>query len=294
MPAFPIASTRHIRGVAWMVTSIGCFTTSMVIVRGLHDEVPTFEIVFFRALAGVAVMLPWLGRTRGVGLRTRRFGLYALRSTLAALNLWLIFTALALMQVADVTAILFTRPIFTTLLAIVLLGEAASGRLWSALAAGFVGALVLIRPGFETVNVGALLALLAAMLTALLFNIAKLLTRTESPDAIAFYQTFLMLPITVTPAILVWVTPTWEQLFWLFAMGGLATLTHRTMNRAYVLVDLTLLQPLEFVRLPVAALLGLLAFGEWPDPWVWVGGAVIFAGSIYGTAREGKARREGP
>lgn len=275
-----------------MAASIGCFTTSMVIVRGLHDEIPIFEIVFFRALAGVAVMLPWLGRIGVAGLRTRRIGLYTLRSGLAAVNLWIIFTALALMQVADVTAILFTRPIFTTLLAIVLLGEAASGRLWSALAAGFVGALVLIRPGFETINVGAVLALLAAMLTALLFNIAKLLTRTEPPDAVAFYQTFLMLPIAAVPAILVWVTPTLEQLFWLFAMGGLATLSHRTMNRAYVLVDLTVLQPLEFVRLPIAALLGLLAFGEWPNAWVWAGGAVIFAGSIYGTARVGRARRD--
>ena len=223
MPAFFPGSSPHIRGVAWMVTSIGCFTASMVIVRGLHDEIPIFEIVFFRALAGVAVMLPWLGR---IGV------------------------------------------------------------------AGLIGAMVLIRPGFETVNLGALLALMAAMLTALLFNIAKLLTRTEPPDAVAFYQTFLMLPIAAIPGILVWVTPTWEQLFWLFAMGGLATLSHRTMNRAYVLVDLTVLQPLEFVRLPMAALLGLLAFGEWPDAWVWAGGAVIFAGSIYGTARKGKACRD--
>lgn len=274
---------KRFHGIAWMIASICLFTGSLMIVRGLADEIHVFEMVFFRALFGIAIMLPWLGRA-GIGaLKTKRLPLYGLRSTLAAANLVLMFYAVALMPVADVTAILFTRPMFTTLLAVYLLGELAGGRQWSALAIGFAGAMLIIRPGFDAVNLGAVLALGSALLTAVLFNVAKLLTRTESPDTIAFYQAFLMLPIAAIPAFLVWQTPNWEQLFWLFGIGTLATLSHRTMNRAYVLSDLTLLQPLEFIRLPFAALLGAILFAESPDIWVWVGGTVIFAASIYGT-----------
>lgn len=280
-------------GIAWMLISIACFTGSMLIVRGLSTEIHIFELVFFRALFGVAVMLPWLARA-GIGaLQTRRIKLYVLRSALAAANLCVMFLALALMPVADVTAILFTRPMFTTILAVYILGEMAGGRQWTALVVGFAGALLIIRPGFDEINLGALMALGAAVLTAVLYNIAKILTRTEPVDTIAFYQTFLMLPIAAVPAIFVWQTPTWTQLLWLFGIGALATLSHRTMNRAYALSDLTLLQPLEFVRLPFAALLGFLLFRESPDVWVWVGGAVIFAASFYGT-RPARTAPTGP
>lgn len=278
----PLPGPR-IRGIVWMLAAVGFFTASMIIVRGLSQHVHIFEIVFFRALFGVAVMLPWLARAGTGVLHTRRIGLYSVRSGLATANLAVIFYALALMPVADVTAILFTRPIFTTILALYVLGELAGGRQWRALAVGFAGALLIIRPGFDAVNEGALLALASAVMTAVLFTIAKALTRTEPVDAIAFYQAFLMLPFAALPAVFVWQTPTWEQLFWMFAIGGLATLSHRAMNRAYALSDLTLLQPLEFARLPFAAALGFAFFGESPDAWVWIGGAVIFAASFYGT-----------
>lgn len=282
----------RVRGIAWLLASIGFFTCSMTIVRGIGTDLPIAVMVLFRALFGVSVMLPWLYR-KGFGvLRTRRWGLYWLRALFAVSNLYVMFTALTLMPVADVTAVLFTRPMITTALAIVILGEVAGRRLWLALTIGFAGAVILIRPGFEAVNIGALFALAAAALTSLAYNVAKLLTRTESPDTIAFYQTLLMVPLIAIPAILVWQTPTWEQLGLLFAVGGLATLSHRAMNRAYALQNLTLLQPLEFIRLPLGALLGLMAFSEWPDAWVWIGGAVIFAASIYGT-RAGAAVKRG-
>ncbi len=268
-----------------MVASILCFTGSITIARGLADEVPVFVMVFFRAIFGVLVMLPWLARVGLGGLRTRRLGLFTTRSVLAAANLATLFYALTLMPVADVTAISFIRPLLVTVFALYILGEVAGIRQWAGLAVGLLGTLILLRPGFEEINLGAWMALASAVLMALVFNVAKLLTRTESPDAIAFYQTFLMLPIATVPAILVWQTPDWPQLGWLFALGALATLSHRAMSRAYAAVDLTYLAPLDFLRLPTAAALGLIAFAEAPDRWVWIGGAVIFVASVYATRR---------
>lgn len=277
-------------GVAWMVASIACFTGSLAIVRHLGDALHVFEIVFFRGVFGIVVMLPWLARTGLGGLKTRRLPLCTLRSVIAATNLALLFFALTLLPVADVSAIIFIRPMFTIVIAMIVLHEAASGRQWRAIFVGFGGALLIIQPGFAEINVGALAALAAALTTATAFTIAKLLTRTEPVDRVAFYQTFLMVPVAAIPAALVWTGPSWEQLGWLFGIGLLATASHRLMNRAYVTSELTFLQPLEFVRLPIAAVLGWVVFAEFPDSWVWVGGAVIFAASIYGT--RGSLRRE--
>ena len=285
MPVSDILGSAHARGVVWMLASILSFTAAMTIARGLADEVPAFVMVFFRALFGVMVMLPWLARTGLTGLKTRRLGLFTLRSVLAASNLGALFYALALMPVADVTAISFIRPLLVTVFALFILGEVAGGRQWTGLVIGLIGTLILLRPGFEEINTGALLALASAVLMALVFNVAKLLTRTESPDAIAFYQTFLMLPIAAVPALMVWQTPNLTELFWLFGLGALATLSHRAMSRAYAAVDLTYLTPLDFLRLPAAAVFGLIAFSEVPDRWVWFGGAVIFAASIYAMRR---------
>jgi drug/metabolite transporter (DMT)-like permease len=289
MSVSAVLGSAHARGVAWMLVCILCFTASMTIARGLADEVPAFVMVFFRALFGVLVMLPWLVGTGLSGLKTRRLGLFTLRSILAASNLAALFYALALMPVADVTAISFIRPLLISVFALFILGEAVAGRQWTGLVIGLIGTLILLRPGFEEINAGAILALVSAVLMALVFNVAKLLTRTESPDAIAFYQTFLMLPIAAVPAFLVWQTPNLTQLAWLFGIGALATLSHRAMSRAYAAVDLTYLAPLDFVRLPAAAVFGLIAFAEVPDRWVWIGGAVIFVASIYAMRR----RREG-
>ena len=285
MPIPDFGLSRHARGIAWMVASILCFTGSITIARGLADEVPVFVMVFFRALFGVLVMLPWLARVGVGGVKTGRLGLFTLRSVLAAANLGALFYALELMPVADVTAISFIRPLLVTVFAFHILGEVTGRRQWAGLAVGLLGTVILLRPGFEAINIGTMMALASAVLMALVFNVAKLLTRTEHPDAIAFYQTLLMLPIAAAPAFLFWQTPDWTQLLWLFALGALATVSHRAMSRAYAAVELTYLAPLDFLRLPTAAALGWLAFSEAPDRWVWIGGAVIFLASVYATRR---------
>jgi drug/metabolite transporter (DMT)-like permease len=118
----------------------------------------------------------------------------------------------------------------------------------------------------------------------------KYLSRTDHPDTIAIYQAVLMIPIALVPALLVWTTPTAEQLAWLVAIGILGAMTQRTLSRAYAAADVTLVTVIDFLRLPIAALIGLAVFGEWPVVWVWIGGGVIVASSILLTRREAADR----
>ena len=275
----------HVRGILWMLLSVTAFTGVLIIGRHVTQDMHPFEALFLRSIFMIAFMLPWLAR-RGLGaMRTGRIGAYALRGVLAATNMTLLFFAVSLIPVADLTAIVFIRPMFVAVLAMLILGEMVGPRAWIAILVGFAGAMVVVRPGFAEVNAGALLALASAATAALTFVLVKNLTRTEAPDVIAFYQPVFVLPIAGIATLFVWTAPTEWDLFWCAGLGFLAVVTHRAMNRAFAATDLTLLQPLDFLRLPIAALLGFLAFGEVPDLFVWVGGAVIFAASIYGSRR---------
>ncbi len=271
------------RAVAWMVTSIASFTVVMVIARHVTQSMHPFEMLFLRSVFMLAFMLPWLAKNGLGDLGLKRMGPFALRGVLAMTNMTFLFFALKLMPVAEVSAINFIRPIFVTILAAIFLGDVAGTRRWVAILFGFVGALIVIRPGFATVNLGAILALCSCGTAAVTFILVKTLTKRESPDAIAFFQPFCVLPIAAALCAFVWTPPTAAQVAWCAALGFFAITTHRTMNRAFRAADLSLLQPLEFVRLPLAALLGWFAFGDATDIWTWAGGATIFAASIYGS-----------
>ncbi len=278
------------RAIAWMVTSIASFTVVMVIARHVTQTMHPFEMLFLRSLFMLAFMGPWLAKNGLGDLGLRRMGPFALRGVLAMTNMTFLFFALKLMPVAEVSAIDFIRPIFVTILAAMFLGDVAGMRRWVAILFGFVGAVIVIRPGFQAVNLGAILALCSCVTAAITFILVKTLTKRESPDAIAFFQPFCVMPIAAILCAFVWTPPTAMQVGWCAAIGFFAITTHRTMNRAFRAADLSLLQPLEFVRLPLAAALGWFAFGDATDIWTWAGGATIFAASIYGAGSRPRAR----
>ena len=273
----------------WITLSITFFTTFMVAGRHVTQSMHPFEALFFRSLFMLAFMLPWLARHGAGPITWKRMGPFAVRGVLAMTNMTLLLSALAVMPVADVSAINFTRPMITTMLAILFLGEAVNGRRWIALAVGFAGALVIIRPGMADINLGAWLSLASSATAAVTFILVKSLSGRESPDTIAFFQPVFVMPIAAVLTLFVWEVPTLADVGWCAVLGLFAILTHRCMNRAFAAVELSFLQPLDFIRLPIAAVLGWLAFGDTTDAWTWIGGTIIFAASIYGTG--GRARR---
>lgn len=257
-----------------------------VFIRLAAADLHPFEIVFFRNALSVVFLLPLFVRGGLAGLATRRIGLHAGRAFtgLAAMMMW--FTAITLMPLAEATAISFTAPLFASIAAALFLGEVFQRRRLTALAVGFLGMLIIIRPGAETLSPPAYLALGGALLVALAALQVKVLSRTETPNTIVIYMNVLTAPVSLIPALFVWTWP--APLTWAYLVGVAATATvaHLCYTRAFAAADASAVLPYDYIRLPVIAALAFLVFGQVPDLWTWAGAAVILASSVYITRRE--------
>jgi drug/metabolite transporter (DMT)-like permease len=274
-----------------MAAAAVAFTIMTTLIRETAKSVHPFEIAFFRALVNLALMIPFAARAGATGLKTRNHKAFALRGVCGLVFLMTYFSGAALIPVADSQALSFTSPLWGSGLAVILLGERVTAGRAFALIAGFVGVLIILRPGVVHVSAGALLVLVGALAAAASNTIVKFTTRTDHPDAVVFYQMVYVTPLILVPAVGVWTWPTMEQLLLMFGVGFFATLNQRFLSRAYAAADATAVLPFEFTRLPFAAVIGYLAFGELPDVWAWAGGAVIFGASLYMVRRETRGPR---
>ncbi len=282
-----------VRAGLWISLSGSSFTGMLAIARHLSADLPIFVIILFRVFFGLIFLSPFVLRN-GIGaLRTSRYGLYIIRGTSAFIGLSCFFFAASLIPLADVTAISFTRPILGSIAAILFLGEVAHGRRWSAIFVGFAGAMIIIRPGFQDLNPGVLFMLGSVLAQTVNTIVIKRLSRTEPPDAMAIYQGVVFAPMALFAASLVWRMPTAEDLIWLVGIGFLGAITQRAMPRAFAAADATVVISLDFLRLPIAALIGFVFFSEIPVLWVWVGATVIIASTVYIMHREAVAERAG-
>jgi drug/metabolite transporter (DMT)-like permease len=256
------------------------------LVRWLGEIYHPFEIVFFRNFFGLVVMLPWLARHRLGGLRTERFGLHALRGVIGLIAMTLWFTSIQLLPLAEATALSFTAPVFTTILAALILGEVMRVRRWTATICGLVGALIVLRPGAQAIDPAALLAIGTALIWGVGTIVVKLLARTEPPETIVTYLVLFLTPVSLVPALFVWQTPTLVHLAGFAALGALASVGHLCMTRAFAAADASYVAPFDYLRLPLVALTGYIIWSEVPDVWTWLGAAVIAGSALYIARRE--------
>ena len=270
-----------IRCALWMSLSAFGYSASAVLVRYLSGTLHIFEIAFLRNIFGLMFMLPWLMHVGLGALRTSVPGRHAVRGLFSVVNMWCLFGALALAPVADVAAITFLMPIVGSLFAVIFLKEVAGGRHWAAMFVGFLGALVVIRPGLAEFNAGLLLAVGAVLVGSTVAMMIKTLLRTDSPDTIVVYLFVSHIVFGIVPSVLVWRTPDLAEWSWLVMLGFLGMVTQRGFNRAMAVADVTVALPFNFSRLIWAALFGYLVFAEIPDFWTWTGGTVIFLASVY-------------
>ena len=278
-----------VEGALWMVFAAAAFAGMAGVVRHVSGDLHPFEIVFFRNLFGLVFMLPWLAKS-GLGvLKTRRLGLYTVRAVLNVIAMLAAFSALAMMPIADAMALSFTAPLFGTVLAALVLAEGVRLRRWAATGVGFLGAMLILRPGFGEMNPAALLALVGAAAVAATGTVIKMLSGTEPVNAIVAYMVIFLTPMSLVPALYVWTAPDLESLLWLAILGGLGTLAHIGVTRAFKAADASLVLPFDFVRLPFAALIGYAAFDERPDAWTWIAAAVIAGATLYVARSEAKA-----
>jgi drug/metabolite transporter (DMT)-like permease len=297
-PKLPLAARTTVRhdpvaGVIWITISMALFAGLAVFSRiamnaGLHP----FEVVFLRNVFACLLLLPLLA-FRGASLaRSKHLGLYGVRVVVSLLSMQAWFYALFLIPIGEVTAISYLAPLFGTLGAIFFLGETVRIRRWTALAVGFVGAMVILRPSATTVGLGQLCALFSAMMAGLTAVLVKQLTAHDDPDKIVFLTNAMLCPMSLVPALFVWTWPTVAMLPALLGMGVCAVLGHVAVVRGYAATDASLAMTFEFSKLPFAVGIAYLAFGETIDAWTWVGALIIFGSALYITRREALLRAQ--
>lgn len=280
-----------VRGAVLMTAAAFGFAGMNVLIRALTFELHPFQVSFFRVLIGLVFMLPWLARVGIGGLATASHKLYLSRSLVGYIAMLCTFTSLAYLEIAEVTALSFTSPIFATAAAALLLGEVVRARRWTATIVGLCGAMVVIRPGFQDLNFAHLLVLASAALGGWNAITVKQLTRTDNPNAIIVYMTLYMLPCALLPAVFVWKWPSLHAVGLTVLLGIFATISHQCYTRALAACEASYVLPFDFSRLPMSAVIAYFAFGETPDIWTAVGGAIIFASTFYIVRREAHLAR---
>ena len=280
-----------VRGGLWMMGAAAAFTVMTALIREVATEIHPFEIAFFRTLTNLLLMVPFVIRTRGAGLKTNNHKSFAVRGLFGFAFLMTYFPGAALIPVDQSQALIFTAPLWGGVLAILFLREPVRIVRVAALICGFLGALVILRPGIIEISTGALLVLAGALAYASSNTIVKFTTRSDHPDTVVTYLMIYVTPMTLVVSLFVWVWPTFEQLVLLVGVGVFATLNQRFLSRAFAAADASVVLLFDFARLPFAAILGFLVFAELPDIWVWVGGAIIFGASVFVAHREARAER---
>ena len=274
-----------------MIVGAACVAVQNGLIRAVSTDVHTFEVVFFRNLFGLAAMLPLLS---GVGFgmfRAQRPGRLLMMSTWHVLGMVCYFLAIAYLPLAEVTALAFSKPLFATIGAALVLHEIVRARRWSAVALGFIGVLIVLQPGAQAISPYATLVLLSAVLGAATTLLIKRLTATEAISTIVWYQALFATVLALPLCLLHWRMPDPGGWLLLIAIGILGTLSWLTQTRAYFLIDASAVVPFEFLRLPFAALVAYLWFAEVPSVWTWLGGALIFGATVYITEREARLAR---
>ncbi len=267
------------------------FSCMHATIRHASADMHPFEIAFFRNLFGLLLLAPLLFKYGIAPLRTARLKLHLLRGLFNITSMLCFFYALSIAPLTDVAAMTFASPIFATALAVFVFGEMVGIRRWAAIAIGFAGTLVVLRPGFEGVALGPLLALIASLIWGIALLVIKVLARTESSLTITAWMMILLTPLSLIPALLFWQWPSAEQYLWLVFTAALGTSGHLFLNQALKEAETNVVMPVDFVRLIWVSIIGFYAFGEVPDLFTWIGGAMIFSSALYIAYREGVLRR---
>jgi drug/metabolite transporter (DMT)-like permease len=273
--------TPTIKAALWMAGWLACMLVMAVAGRETQRELNVFQVMLLRSVIGFAMLYPLVHLAGGVrAMRTAHIGRHIFRNIAhygAQLG-WLM--ALTLIPIAQVISIEFTMPIWTAILAATFLGERVG--LWKIVAVvlGLVGVAIIVRPFNGPVNTGQLIALAAALGFATSVITVKALTRTDSAVVIMFWMAALQSVMGLVPGLSVWHWPSAHVWFWLLVIAFVGTYSHYCMARALLHVDATTVVPMDFLRVPLAALMGWLVYAERIDLFTALGAALILIGNL--------------
>ncbi|MBV9833268.1 MAG: DMT family transporter [Alphaproteobacteria bacterium] len=278
----------NLRGALWLVLSTTVFTLIGVFIRKATQGLDSIEVSFFRSCIGLVFVAPALLRARINPLRTTRLGWHVVRAVFGTSAMTLGFYAAARLPLADSTSISFSQPLFIIVLAALVMRETVGWRRWAATVVGFIGVLVMMRPGADTIHVATFVALAGSLCGACSVMVVKKLTADEKPMAVVGSIAILSTVFLLGPAIMVWRWPTPIEWVYVTAIGFCATIGQYCWVRAYAVAEASALAPFDYVRLPLAVLLGVWVFGEHPSIWTAVGALLIASSTLYSARREAR------
>ena len=255
-------------------------------VKLLSNDLNPIIICFYRCLMGLIIILPFIARNNFQVLKTANMRLQIIRALINILSMICWFSAIGMMHFEKATALGFTTPLFTTVLAVLMLGEVIRFHRTAALLLGFVGILIIIRPGYMPFEFGTILMLIASFSFSFVLIFVKKLSAIDSSFTIIFYHLLYMTPAFFILSIFFWESINFNQLIIFVLMGASGLLSHWCLAQAFKISETTFVMPLQFTKLIWASLIGLFIFAEQPDIWTWVGGVIIFISVIYITYRE--------
>ena len=272
----------------WMSGTLVSFMAMAVGGRELAGQLSTFQILFFRSVIGCLIVgfFLWCGNWRQI--LSKQLRVHVLRNIAHFGGQFGWFYGIALIPLAEVFALEFTVPVWTAVLATVLLREQITGARVAAIVLGVVGVFLILRPGLAVISPASLAVLGSAFCYALSHTLTRRLALVDTPLTILFYMTVIQLPLGCFTSIFDWTTPTLEMLPWIIVVGAAALSGHYCMARALAIADAIVVVPLDFLRLPLIAAVGFLFYGESLDWFVLAGGVVMFSGNFLNIQAEKK------
>ncbi|MFC6638789.1 EamA family transporter [Sulfitobacter sp. JBTF-M27] len=286
------APSRPLVGIFWMFVTGVCFIMVTALVKYMGPRLPAAEAAFLRYSLGLVFLLPSLGALRAAHITRRQWSMFGLRGFCHALGVILWFFAMTRIPIAEVTAMNYLAPIYVTIGAAIFLGEKLALRRIVAVMMGLAGAAIILRPGFREVSMGHLAMLVAAVVFAGSYLLAKVLADEIKPGVVVGMLS-VFVTIGLAPfALPVWIMPTWQEVGILFTVAIFATSGHYTMTLAFAAAPVTVTQPVTFLQLVWATALGAIAFAEPVDIWVIIGGFVILSSVTFITWREATLKRQ--
>lgn len=286
MPVAAIPSAPPMRAAWLMLGSTLAFGMMALAIRYATAYVPTPEVAFFRNAFGLLALLPMLLRPGRAPLKTQQLPRYLLRSAIGLASMLCGFWALGHLPMAQAVSLSYSTPLFVTIAAVLWLGETVRARRWAAVVIGFIGVLVIVRPGASGFTPGSLVAVAAAVLSSLVAIQIKQLTRVDSADTVVFYTYVFWVPLSLVPALFAWVWPSGIAWLWLVATGVMGTLGQLLWTRALRLGEVSALTPISFMQLPLVSVFAWLLFGEALDRWTVIGALIILGSNAYIAHRE--------
>lgn len=272
----------------WMMGTLVSFMAMAISGRELSSEIGTFQILFLRSFIGLITIVLCMGNAGFYHVKTRCIGLHTVRNIAHFGGQLGWFYGIACISMAEVFAIEFTVPVWTALMASVLLKEPLTRTRITAVVFGISGMLVILRPGLSVIHPASIAVLAGAVCYALSHTLTRQLVQSDTPLTVIFYMTLVQLPFALVLSLGYWKTLTLAQAPWIILVGVTSLTGHYCMAKALTLSDATLVVPMDFLRLPLIALVGFLFYNEAIDMFVLLGAMIMLTGNYINIRAEQK------